>query len=145
MAMGGGSPDPNHGNDVLIGGGSAAFGLNYFSDPAAAYCSFRPILLTEDRRDGRGSPLRGFGMWNLDTSVGKDTAITERVHLRFAADFFNVFNHTVFVDPLALPLGPTDFIDATNAANFGVVSKQLIPANRQTGSRWVQLGLRLSF
>jgi hypothetical protein len=145
IAMGGGVPDPNHNNDVLIGGGSAAFGLNYFSDPAAAYCSFRPILLTQDTRDGRGNPLRGFGMWNLDTSIGKDTAITERVQLRFSADFFNVFNHTLFVDPIALPLSPTDFIDGTNAGNFGVVGKQFIPANRQSGSRWIQFGLRLSF
>src|SRR6266852_4331076 len=77
VAMGGGTPDPSHNNDVLIGGNSSTLGYNYFSNPAAAYCSFRPVLLTVDTRDGRGNPLRGFGVWNLDASLGKETAITE--------------------------------------------------------------------
>jgi hypothetical protein len=149
-AMGGAGPvtpptvqNPNP--DISVGSGSGAFGFNYFSDPAAAYCSFRPVLLSSDTRDGRGNPLRGFGMWNLDSSIGKETAITERFKVRFSADFFNMFNHLTFVDPLGLPLGPTDFMDAQNASTFGVVSKQFIPANRQSGSRWVQFGLRVSF
>jgi hypothetical protein len=128
-----------------IGSASADTGLNYFSDPAAAFCSFRPVLLTTDTRDGRGNPLRGFGMWNLDASFGKETAITERFHLKFSADFFNIFNHTVFVDPLAPPLSPTDFIDATRPNLFGAISNQFVPANRSSGSRWIQIGLRVTF
>jgi hypothetical protein len=31
--------------------------------------------------------------WNLDASLFKSIPITERVNLRFASDFFNVFNH----------------------------------------------------
>ena len=144
-ALGGGSADATHNNDVLIGGSSSQYGFNYFSDPAAAYCSFRPVLLTEDTRDGRGNPLRGFAQWNLDASFGKETAITERFKLKFSADFFNIFNHVSFDDPLAIPLGPTDFIDGTNASGFGVVSNSFIPAQRQVGSRWIQLGLRVDF
>jgi hypothetical protein len=135
----------NMGGSSNVGSGSAAFGFNYFSDPAAAYCSFRPVLLSSDTRNGRGNPLRGFGMWNLDSSIGKETAITERFKVKFSADFFNIFNHLTFVDPLGLPLGPTDFMDAQNSSTFGVVSKQFIPANRQSGSRWIQFGLRVSF
>jgi hypothetical protein len=133
------------GGGTSIGGNSSTLGLNYFSDPAAAYCSFRPILLTADTRDGRGNPLRGFGVWNLDASFAKETAITERFKLKFSADFFNLFNHVSFDDPLAKPLGPTDFIDATNAANFGVITNSFTPAQRPVGSRWIQLGLRVEF
>src|SRR6202011_3890231 len=104
---------------ATLGGPGNSTGLNYFSDPAAAFCNFRPILLTVDTRDGRGNPLRGFGVWNLDASFAKETSITERFKVKFSADFFNIFNHVSFDDPLAKPLGPTDFIDSTNASNFG--------------------------
>ena len=137
------------GGTSSIGSAGAQIGYNYFSDPAAAYCSFRPILLTADTRDGRDKPLRGFGFWNLDASFGKESAITERFKLRFSADFFNIFNHVTFQDPLN-PAFATGFIDPTNAggfggATFGVISKSFVPPQRQAGSRWVQLGLRLSF
>jgi hypothetical protein len=145
IAMGGGAPDPTHNNDVLVGGNSSSKGYNYFSNPAAVYCSFRPILLTADTRDGRDNPLRGFGQWNLDASFAKETAISERFKLKFSADFFNIFNHVSFDDPLAPPLSPTDFIDATNAPNFGVVSNSFTPAQRPVGSRWIQLALRVDF
>src|SRR4029077_1822906 len=131
------------GGSTTIGGNSSTLGLNYFSDPAAAYCSFRPILLTADTRDGRGNPLRGFGVWNLDASFAKETAITERFKVKFSADFFNIFNHVSFDDPLAKPLGPTDFIDSTNASNFGVITNSFTPAQRPVGSRWIQLGFHV--
>jgi hypothetical protein len=132
------------GGSTLIGGKSSTYGFNYFSDPAAAFCSFRPILLTTDRRDGRDHPMRGFGMWNLDASFGKETAITERFKVRFSADFFNLFNHVTFDDPLD-PFQPTGFIDGTNANAFGTISSTFTPAQRPVGSRWVQLGLRVEF
>jgi hypothetical protein len=135
----------NMGGNTTIGGNGATLGYNYFSNPAAAFCSFRPVLLTVDTRDGRGNPMRGFGLWNLDASFGKETAITERFKVKISADFFNIFNHVSFDDPLAPPLGPTDFIDATNASNFGVISNSFTPAQRPVGSRWIQLGLRVSF
>jgi hypothetical protein len=137
------------GGTTLIGSAGATLGYNYFSDPAAAYCSFRPILLTSDTRDGRAHPLRGFGLSNVDASIGKETAVTERFKLKFSADFFNVFNHVTFQDPLN-PAFSTGFIDPTNAsgfggATFGVITKSFVPPQRQVGSRWIQLGLRLSF
>lgn len=74
-------------------------GLNLFADPFAVSQSFRPVLLATDGRAGRSRPLRGLGHWNLDSSFGKNTAITERVHAIFTADFFNIFNHPIFCDP----------------------------------------------
>jgi hypothetical protein len=32
-----------------------------------------------------------------------------------------------------------------NPATFGVISQELIPADRTQGSRWIELGLRVSF
>src|ERR1043166_3724643 len=86
-------------------------GLNYFSDPAAAFQKFRPALIATDTNDGRNSPLRGLGFWNLDARFGKTTTITERLKVEFSADFFNIFNHPNFLDPS---------FDTTNPATFGV-------------------------
>jgi hypothetical protein len=49
---------------------------------------------------------------------------------------FNVFNRTNFLDPS---------FDVTNPSAFGVINTQLIPADRLSGSRWIQFALRLSF
>ena len=111
-------------------------GLNYFKDPAAALKDFRPILLASDNTTGRSAPLRGFWFKNLDLRLGKVTDFHERVKLEYSFDFFNAFNHPTFLDPT---------LDTTNLANFGVVNTQLIPANRNTGSRWIQFGLRVDF
>ena len=111
-------------------------GINYFSNPSAALKDFRPILLASDTSTGRDDPLRGFWFKNLDMRLGKITTIHERAKLEFSFDFFNAFNHPTFLDPT---------LSTTNLANFGVVSTQLIPANRNAGSRWIQFGLRIDF
>jgi len=111
-------------------------GLNYFGDPAAAAKQFRPILLSSDTTTGRSRPLRGFWFKNLDLRLGKITKIRERTSVEFSFDFFNAFNHPTFLDPV---------LDTTNLPNFGVVNSQYIPANRNTGSRWIQFGLRVDF
>jgi len=110
--------------------------LNYFADPGAAFQKFRPALIASDTNDGRNSPLRGLGLWNLDMRLGKSTAITERLKVEFSADFFNIFNHPNFLDPS---------FDATNPATFGVINTQLIPADRISGARWIQFGFRVDF
>jgi hypothetical protein len=111
-------------------------GINYFKDPAAALKQFRPILLASDGTTGRSRPLRGFWFKNLDMRIGKVTSFRERLKVEYSFDFFNAFNHPTFLDPI---------LDTTNQANFGVVNTQLIPANRNTGSRWIQFGLNIDF
>jgi hypothetical protein len=138
-----GSAAPCLGAGQTAGTGSASTGLNYFANPGAAYCSFRPILLASDTTSGRSNPLRGFGTWNQDLSIGKTTTITERMKLEFSADFFNLFNHVTFADPGVG--GSSSFMDMTNPAAFGVISAQAVPGNRLSGSRWIQLGLRVTF
>ena len=125
-------------------------GLNLFADPFAVSNDFRPVLLATDGRSGRSRPFRGLGHWNLDTSFGKNTAITERFHAVFTADFFNIFNHPIFCDPgqtngngLSTCGGSLSL--ASGLQNFGVISSQFIPANRTSGSRWIQLSIRFEF
>jgi len=42
----------------------------------------------------------GPGAWNDDFSIYKHFKIGEKVDLRFAADFFNLWNHPNFSNPL---------------------------------------------
>jgi len=109
---------------------------NLFSNPDQAAADFRAPNLSTDGRDGSGHPLRGLGLWNLDSRLGKTTSFHERFNVEISADFFNIFNHVNFFDPAT---------NINNPANFGVISTELIPANRTQGSRWIELGLRVSF
>src|SRR6266404_3055433 len=40
--------------------------LNYFADASTAITKFRRALISSDTNDGRNSPLRGLGFWNLE-------------------------------------------------------------------------------
>lgn len=111
-------------------------GIDYFKDPSAALKNFRPILLASDGRTGRGRPLRGFWIKNVDMRIGKETKFHEKYGFEISADLFNAFNHPIFLNPN---------LDLTNLPTFGVVSSTLIPANRTSSSRWIQLGLRIDF
>ena len=71
--------------------------------------------------------LYGPGMWNLDASLRKSFAVTERVSLRFKADFLNAFNHT--------NLG--GLVSNVANASFG----QLTSASART----MQIGARIQF
>ena len=112
-------------------------GLNLFADPTTAFGDFRNVQISQDGRTGRANPLRGLPFWNLDMSLGKRTTLTEKVSMSISADFFNIFNHPNFQDPI---------LDINQKASFGVISTQLIPTNRDNaGARWIQIGLRMDF
>lgn len=133
-------------NPSTIGGGAhhgvtgAVFGsggsTNIFADPDAVAADFRYPNISTDGRDGSSHPLRGLGLWNLDARLGKTTTFRERYKVEISADFFNLFNHVNFFDPS---------LNINNPSSFGVISSELIPADRQQGSRWIELGLRVSF
>jgi hypothetical protein len=118
-------------------------GLNIFANPSAAYNSFRQVQIGSDGRDGASNPLRGLGMWNFDMALGKSTTIHENIRFDFSAQFLNIFNHVNFQTP-GLPAS-TAGLTLQSKANFGVITNQFIPANREAGSRWIELGLRMSF
>ncbi|HKA21675.1 MAG TPA: carboxypeptidase regulatory-like domain-containing protein [Blastocatellia bacterium] len=109
--------------------GGGGTGLNYFKNPEEVYNSFRQIRISEDTNQHRGA-IRGLGRWNMDLSIGKQTTITERVHLRFSADFTNVFNRVEFSDL---------FLDFTDPASFGVLNSQY------NQPRFIQLGFRVDW
>lgn len=115
---------------------STGSGKNLFSDPAAAFNNFRPVLLSADTRAGRGNPLRGLPYRNIDMSLAKETQITERIRTRFSADFFNIFNHPNFANPS---------LSYTNKAAFGVITGTYNPPGRANSARWIELGIRFWF
>ena len=82
---------------------------------------------------GRGT-LRGPGLADLDLSLFKKTAISERASLQFRAEFFNVLNHANFGTPNAVV-----FSGATYSGSAGLVTATA------TTSRQIQFGLKLAF
>jgi len=71
--------------------------------------------------------LRGFPNFNENVSLGKSFSITERVRLDFRAEAFNLFNRTVFSNP----------VTNLNSNTFGVVSGQ------SNSPRQMQFALKL--
>jgi hypothetical protein len=103
------------------------------------------------------SPRNGFygpHYRNFDLSLGKDTKITERVGVRLGADFFNVFNHANFANPL-FPSFNVVWNNAINPANgtgagfFPLTVTPDVGAENPFlgggGPRDIQLSLRFSF
>jgi len=81
---------------------------------------------------GRNS-LRGPSFKELNFSIFKRTALTERVNLQFNVDFFNIFNHPNFANP-NLP----DFI--TDPATNGLdASGRGLITNPATGTSFLPL------
>ncbi|HEY3974325.1 MAG TPA: carboxypeptidase regulatory-like domain-containing protein [Candidatus Sulfotelmatobacter sp.] len=73
--------------------------------------------------------LQGPGFVNVDLALAKTTAlIAERMKLEFRAEFFNIFNHANFINP----------VTNINSAQFGQVTSTHDP-------RIIQLAARLTF
>lgn len=90
-----------------------------------AACAPAPI----GRRGSGGVGLvKGPGLQVWDLSLRKRTALTEKVRLRFQADFFNIFNRANFSDP------SVNF----NQAGFGSITES-------EQGRNIQLGLKIEF
>src|SRR5205823_8341906 len=73
-------------------------------------------------------------VFNTDMSLFKDINITERTHLEFRWEVFNVLNHTNFL--LAAAGGGAH--NKVTDSNFGLAAATLNP-------RQIQLGLKLTF
>jgi hypothetical protein len=91
---------------------------------------------------------------NFDFSLVKNNQLTERVKVQFRADFFNLFNHPNFANPLWPNFGVdfaqngldatgrgVGFLPITATPDVGVGN----PFLGGGGSRNIQLGLRFSF
>lgn len=82
---------------------------------------------------GRGIVF-GPGLFNIDVSAIKNTAITERVLFQLRAEFFNVLNHPNFAQP-----------DSTLGSSFGVIFNTLGRTIGFGTSRQIQLSARFNF
>jgi len=71
----------------------------------------------------------GPGIDNFDFALLKNTSVSERITLQFRAEFFNLFNHTQFVNPDG---------NISDGATFGTVVRARDP-------RLIQFALKLVF
>jgi len=74
--------------------------------------------------------ITGPGQWNWDVSIQKNTKIAEWGTLQFQAQFFNIWNHTQFNNPVNT---------AFTTANFGVINSTSV------APRVIQFGLHFTF
>ena len=80
---------------------------------------------------------RGPGYYEIDTALEKETAVTERLRLKFRAEAFNLFNHPIYGDPAS---------DISSPASFGVITSPLNTGATGIGTpRRIQFMLRLEF
>lgn len=61
-------------------------------------------------------------VWQIDAGLGKHISVSERVHLQFRTEVFNIFNHPQYAAPQAdVSLGPGIFGSIISTLNTGPV------------------------
>jgi hypothetical protein len=119
------SINPDFHGKVIEGGPAQYFNPNAYVVPVAGTYG----------NAGRDS-LVGPGFANLDTSLRKDTQITEGLRAQFRAEFFNVLNHTNFGTPNEVVYSAAG---TTPSPTAGVIT------STASTSRQIQFGLKLLF
>jgi hypothetical protein len=92
--------------------------------------------------------LRGFGASQLDFGLHRQFHITERVGLRFQAEFFNIFNHPNFGNPindLTSPLFGQSTQTLASSLGSGGANGGFNPLYQIGGPRSIQFALKLQF
>jgi hypothetical protein len=117
--------NPDFRGSVIEGGPSQYFNPEAFVVPVAG--TYGDL--------GRNT-LNGPGLSELDLSLRKNTAISERVNLQFRSEFFNVLNHTNFGTPNTVVYSSAS---TTPSPTAGVIT------TTATTSRQIQFGLKLLF
>ena len=103
--------------------------LQYLNRAAFALVPISPVSGASIRPGNIGNgAIRGPGLQNVDFSLAKNVAITERLKFQLRADSFDFLNHTNF----------TGMSTSLNSATFGRFTST-------RGARLVQLNARLSF
>jgi hypothetical protein len=115
--------NPSFAGPVILGGPNQYFNPNAFIlPPAGTYGNAgRDVLI-------------GPGLAELDASLLKNTAISERVNLQFRAEFFNLLNRANFATPNPVVFSSAGTIPSPTA---GVIT------STSTTSRQIQFGLKL--
>jgi len=106
------------------------------------FTSTEGFMLPAPGSNGAGRNLfTGPSFWNVDLSASKAFDLTERFHLVFRTEAFNVFNHTNFTT------GNLNILSSNFGQALGAVSTAGTRNVIRTGEpgRVIQLALRLSF
>ncbi|MBC7927696.1 MAG: TonB-dependent receptor [Bryobacteraceae bacterium] len=92
--------------------------------------------------------FQGPKYWNIDASVAKAFAITERVRLVFRTEFFNALNHPNFRNPRDASVGtPAITSPVFGQACCVTLSTASSSTTNQNGESWrvIQMAMKLSF
>jgi hypothetical protein len=116
------SYDPAFTGNILLGSPNLYFNPNAFVIPANG--TYGNV--------GRDT-LIGPGLAQFDFALMKNTSISERVHLQFRAEFFNIFNRANFNTPNPVVFTSSSPVPSPTA---GVIS------STATTSRQIQFGLK---
>jgi hypothetical protein len=98
--------------------------LNNYLNPAA----FAPAPRSRFGNLGRNT-MRGPGSNLWDARITKNTAVREKLNLRFLVEFFNVWNHAAFGNPAS----------TLDTATFGTIRSTL------SNARIAQFGLKFEY
>jgi hypothetical protein len=129
--------------DVLMSG---ALSTNYSNPDAAFNTAYFSKLPPAGRTGTSGrNQYYGPGLFNWDNTLLKTIPLgTERVKLTLRADFFNIFNHTNFANPVANE-GNSNFGRITATVGSAVATSVGTTAGAFGGPRQIQLAARLVF
>lgn len=128
-------PDRVPGQPVWIPNPSAGGGKSL--NPAAFSIPSTVRQGTEGRND-----IAGFGLTEVDLSIGRKFPIQERFKLQFRADAFNLLNHPNFANPYGyVPFAA--YLKSPYMSNHGLGG--LNSLFQEGGPRSLQLSLKLSF
>jgi carboxypeptidase family protein/TonB-dependent receptor-like protein len=92
--------------------------------------------------------LRGFGATQADVALQRQFHLTERMGLRFRSEFFNIFNHPNFGNPinsLTSPLFGHSTQTLASSLGSGGANGGFNPLYQIGGPRSIQLALKLQF
>ena len=79
--------------------------------------------------------LIGPRFFNADLALVKNTAVREKMNLEFRAEFFNLLNHSNFMEPNILVFSSSRL----RSGNAGRIT------GTATDNREIQLGMKLTF
>jgi hypothetical protein len=129
-------PDLVVGKPLWISNPSAGGGKSLNPDAFAVPAS------GEQGTEGRND-IRGFGLTELDLSIGRKFPLPERLGLQFRVDAFNLLNHPNFSNPPGyIGYGPA-YLESTQMLNSGLGGLNAL--FQEGGHRSLQLSLKLSF
>ena len=103
---------------------------------------------TGEQGDLGRNVLRSFGAWQADVAIQRQFAFTEKVGLRFRAEFFNIFNHPNFGPPdnvLTDALFGRSTQTLAGSLGSGGANGGFSPLYQIGGPRSAQLALKLMF